>query len=423
MYELAFPPNIPEGLEALEAFKRNFIAGAELMNVRPDVTRRLLLPERVIVRHLTIKMDNGDWGTFAAFRVGVAGFGRPYKGGLRFYPGVSAELFAALAGEMAAKLALAGLAYGGGKGGISVDPRTLSPGELDRLVRAYARAFAEDIGPGKDVPAPDVNTNAETMAVLVDELSTLWGDEAAARATVTGKPVGLGGSPARDAATGRGVFLAMKWALAARGIPLEGRCIGFLGAGNVATWAALFASQARARVVTMTNSKGAFHNPDGIEIASLLEHLSSGKRNRLETFDGVRPIQEAEALAFEYDVLVPAALGGQINVDNADLLRAGFVIEGANGGVTPDADLTLRRKGVEVVPDILANSGGVAESVLGEVERVPDPDESPEDGWGRLETTMERAYRAMVDLASEREVTLRKAAYGIAAARLAALAA
>jgi len=389
------------------------------------VADRLRLDEgmREVLRHckreftvnFPVQMDDGTIRVFTGYRVHHNEARGPVKGGIRYSLNVSLDEVRALSMWMTWKCAVAGLPYGGAKGGVVVDPRALSRRELERLTRRFAAEIGLLIGPDEDVPAPDMGTDAQIMAWIMDTYSMMHGHSTPA--VVTGKPVTIGGSSGRVEATGRGVLFVTREACTRRGVPLKGARVAVQGFGNVGSVAARLLSEAGARVVAVSDSKGAIYAEEGIgDMAALIAR----QRERGFVPDG-HPgvhITNEELLELPVDILIPAALEGQIHGDNAARIKAPMIIEAANGPTTPAADRILAAKGTYVVPDILANAGGVIVSYFEWVQDLQSFFWEEEEVNQRLERVIDRAFREVAALHTEQGGTMREAAYMLAIRRV-----
>ncbi len=375
-----------------------------------NIVKRFLQPDKIILFRASLKRDDGSIEGYTCYRVQHSDILGPYKGGIRFHPRVDLDEVKALAAWMSLKTALVGIPYGGAKGGISVDPRELSASELERLVRKYAHRLVDDIGPLIDIPAPDVGTGAGEMAWLYDEYRKHRSD---ALAVVTGKPLELGGSLGRAEATGNGVVFAMVEAL--RDLGLERPRVAIQGFGKVGGWAAVGCRERELPVVAASDVTGAVQNPDGLDIAALLEHVREA--GGVAGFPGGEPL--ADLLTCDAEVLLPCALEGVITRENAADIRARLIVEGANGPTTLEADAILEERGVTVVPDILANAGGVVVSYYEWVQNREGFYWEEEEVNRKLLERITGAYATVRDFAAGRSMTLRQAAYCIALDRIA----
>jgi glutamate dehydrogenase (NAD(P)+) len=354
-------------------------------------------------------MDDGGLRVFVGYRVQHNQARGPMKGGIRYHPHVDLEEVRGLAALMTWKTAVVDLPYGGAKGGVTCDPKTLSTAELERLTRGFTAMIDRMIGPFEDIPAPDVNTNAQVMAWLMDEYSRRHGHTPA---VVTGKPVELDGLPGRDAATGRGCVSVIKAAVKDLGVPWPNATAVIQGFGNVGSWAAKLLAAEGAKVIAVSDSRSGYLDRNGLDIERLAQH-----RKRVGSFEGltgVERISNEELLALPCDLLIPAAIEGVIHAGNADRLRARVIVEAANGPTTVDADELLARRGVPVLPDILVNAGGVTASYFEWVQNLQRVSWEEERVNQELEKVMTRSYRKVWAAAQARRVSLRTAAYCVA---------
>ena len=375
----------------------------------------LKIPARETQVKLTIDRDTGEIATFSGFRVQHDNARGPFKGGIRFHHEVNLDEVRSLASLMTWKTAVMNIPFGGAKGAVNCTPSALSVRERERLVRALVRGIHEIIGPDRDVPAPDVGTGPQEMAWFVDEFEKIHGY---APGVVTGKPVELGGSLGRDAATGRGVVFAIReiFALMNAG-EISGKTFAVQGFGNVGRWAALLIAELGGKVVAVSGSAGGVYNPAGLNIAEGLRHYDSQK-NKFAAFGG-EAISNADLLALECDVLIPAALGGVVHAGNAAAVRARYIAEAANHPVTPEADEILRGRGVTLIPDILCNAGGVTVSYFEWVQNAQRYMWSEKQVNQALEQKMIEACRDVYQLSQAEKTDLRTAAFLIAARRVA----
>jgi glutamate dehydrogenase (NAD(P)+) len=371
-------------------------------------------PKRALIVDVPIEMDDGRVAHFEGYRVQHNVSRGPGKGGVRFHQDVTLSEVMALSAWMSVKNAAVNLPYGGAKGGIRVDPHTLSKSELERMTRRYTSEIGLIIGPSKDIPAPDVNTNAQVMAWMMDTYSMNSG--ATATGVVTGKPISLGGSLGRVDATGRGVFVVGCEAARDRNIPVAGARVAVQGFGNVGGTAARLFHDTGAKIVAVQDHTGAIQNPKGLDVPALLAHVAA--QGGVGGFAGAQPIDPADFWAVETEFLIPAALENQINESNAAKIRTKIVVEGANGPTTPAADDILHDKGVYVVPDVLANAGGVTVSYFEWVQDFSSFFWSEDEINQRLERLMREAYAAIAHTASEHKVSLRTAAFIVACSRI-----
>lgn len=371
-------------------------------------------PERSLIVDVPVRLDDGSIAHFEGYRVQHSLNRGPGKGGVRYHQDVTLSEVMALSAWMSVKTAVVGLPYGGAKGGIRVDPRKYSQGEMERITRRYTNEISSIIGVNKDIPGPDVNTNAQTMAWMMDTYSMHAG--ATQPGIVTGKPIALGGSLGRVEATGRGVFIVGVAAAKDAGIDLTGARISIQGFGNVGGTAARLFNEVGAIVVAVQDHTGTIYDPKGLNVEALLTHVkqTGGVGGAANT----TAIAADEFWAIETDILIPAALEGQITKNNAETIRARIIVEGANGPTTPEADDILNRNGVVIVPDVLANAGGVTVSYFEWVQNASSFYWSEEEINQRLETIMSNAYNSVSATASEHGVSLRTAAFITACTRI-----
>ena len=414
------------GQKILDTAQSLIVKTAKNLGLRENQIKRLLEPEMVHEFSLPVKMDNGQTEIFKAFRVQHNSALGPYKGGIRFHPGVTREEMQALAILMSIKCAVVGIPYGGGKGGVAVDPKKLSPAELERLSRAYAAAVAPFIGPQKDIPAPDVNTNAQIMAWMLDEYEKIIGHKSPA--TFTGKPLSRGGSLGRNEATGRGGVIILQALLAKLKIEnlklkiAVSPTVAVQGFGNVGYYFAKLAREEGASLVAVSDSKGGIVKKVKSRLTQLepldIPLVMECKRKK-GFLAGGRTISNSELLEMPVDILVPAALENVITSGNMQKIKAKVIIEMANGPVTEEADRYLQKKGVIIVPDVLANAGGVATSYLEWVQSRQGFWWTEDEVNVKLASLMTRAFEAIYSLAKEKNIPLKQAAYDLAISRIA----
>jgi glutamate dehydrogenase (NAD(P)+) len=404
-------------MNALEATNHYLAQASRLMDLGCRVDRLLLSPEAEHQVSLPIELDNGDLAVFTGYRVQHSSARGPMKGGLRFHPSVDAEDVRALASLMTWKTAVANVPFGGAKGGVACDPGLLSPGELERLTRKLTQRIGDHIGPQRDIPAPDVNTNAQVMAWIMDEYSRRHGY---CPAVVTGKPLDLQGSEGREAATGRGVVCITERLLADAGHSLEGADIAVQGFGNVGAHVVRLAHERGARIVAVSDASGGVGRAEGLDVDCLLADFAATRRPLKEySGEGVTPLSQEEILTTAADVLVPAALGEVLTADIAADVRARFIVEAANAPTLPAADEVLARRDVVVVPDILANAGGVIASYFEWTQNIQCFHWSEDEVNCRLDGLMAGAYDTVRSLAERKHISLRTAAYIVALGRVA----
>ena len=371
-------------------------------------------PKRALIVDVPIELDNGTIAHFEGYRVQHNVSRGPGKGGVRFHQDVTLSEVMALAAWMSVKNAAVNVPYGGAKGGIRVDPRNLTKGELERLTRRYTSEIGIIIGPNKDIPAPDVNTNEKVMAWMMDTYSMNTG--ATATGVVTGKPVDMGGSLGRREATGRGVFTVGSEAARQIGLPIEGARVAVQGFGNVGGIAGKLFAEAGALVVAVQDHSGGVANDKGLNVPKLLEHVA--KTGGVAGFRGAESITSTEFWSCKCDIMIPAALEGQINKQNASKIKAKMVIEGANGPTTPEADDILQDKGVLVVPDVIANAGGVTVSYFEWVQDFSSFFWSEDEINQRPIKIMKDAFDGVWNTAQQHKVSLRTATFIVACTRI-----
>lgn len=404
-----------ENLNPFDIASKQFDRAADLLELDPNLRKVLKNPKRQLIVSIPVKMDDGRMEVFQGFRVQHNIARGPAKGGIRFHPNVSLDEVKALAAWMTWKCATVNIPYGGGKGGVVVDPHLLSEGELERMTRRYAVEIAPIIGPDRDIPAPDVYTNSQTMAWFMDTISMIHGHTELG--VVTGKPVELGGSKGRNEATARGCLYVVREACKVRGLKLEGARVAVQGFGNAGSIAARLLHEDGARVIAASDSHSGIYNTRGLDPAAVIEHKQ--KAGTLQGFSNAESISNAELLELDCDILIPAALENQITRDNATRVKASIIAEAANGPTTPDADDILFENGKCVIPDILANAGGVSVSYFEWVQDMYGffwPEAKVNDV---LQQTMVNAFHDVRTLAEKHKAYLRTAAYMLAVGRVA----
>lgn len=405
-------------INAYEMFQTQVDLVGKRLRLPTDLVNLLKVPERVLEVSIPVRMDNGRIKVFQGYRVQHSSARGPCKGGVRYHPQVTLDEVKALAGWMTWKCAVADIPFGGGKGGIVCDPTHLSLGELERLTRRYTMMIFPLIGPHYDIPAPDVNTGAREMNWIMDTASVLRGEPT--YAAVTGKDVAVGGARGRREATGRGVAIVTQEALERLGHRVQGATVAVQGFGNVGSVAALLLHRAGARVIGVSDVSGAFYCEQGLNIPEMVEYVNRSPHRLLAGYaaPGVQEISGEELLTLDVDVLIPAALEGQITERNADQVRARVIVEGANGPTTPEADVILEERGITVVPDILANAGGVVVSYFEWVQNLQCFYWDEEETNARLTRVMRRAVQEVWEYARQRKVSLRTAALMIGIERV-----
>ncbi len=384
-----------------------------LLDLPARVETALRTPRRELRVELILHRDDGATESFQGFRVQHDNARGPYKGGLRYHPAVDADHVRALASLMTWKTAVVDIPFGGAKGGIACDPAALSPRERERLTRSLVEAIRPLLGPDRDIPAPDLGTGAREMGWILDQYMTGHGF---APGVVTGKPVELFGSPGRDAATGRGVVTVIAAWLDSQGRRIEGARFAIQGFGNVGSWTARLLAERGGRVVAVSDGAGGTFAGDGLDVEALAAAKAGGAK--VPDAGAGEPIANAELLALDCDVLIPAAIGDVLTGETARAVRAGVVAEAANGPTTPEGDAALRARGVAVIPDVLCNAGGVTVSYFEWVQNIQRYPWDEETVNRRLVERMEAAYRAVTRYAADRATDLRTAALLLAVERV-----
>jgi glutamate dehydrogenase (NAD(P)+) len=402
-------------MTAFQAVNLQFDRAADLIGLSEDIRIALKTPYREVMVELPLRCSDGTLRTFSGYRVQHDASRGPMKGGLRYHPEVDLDEVRALAALMTWKTAVVDLPYGGAKGGINCDPNELSQLDVERLTRRFIGRIERFIGPHEDIPAPDVNTNSQVMAWIVDEYSKFQGYSPA---VVTGKPVELGGSLGRESATGRGVLFAAQLAAPRAGFDLEGATVAVQGFGNVGSWAAKFFADVGCRIVAVSDVRGAIHNAVGLDLAAVRKQLNA--TGSVVGTEGSESITNEALLELDVDVLVPAALGGVVHARNAGRVRARMIVEGANHPLTPEADDIFRDSSTLVVPDIYANAGGVTVSYFEWVQNLQQFRWTAERVDDELQKVMNTAWNAITEIADEHSTDLRTAAFVLAIRKVAA---
>jgi glutamate dehydrogenase (NAD(P)+) len=397
----------------LDAAQQYFSKAADALDLSDKVRQILSTPKRTVKVEIVIEGEQGGLMSFLGYRVQHNNARGPYKGGLRFHPHMDEDHASALASLMTWKTAVVDVPFGGAKGGINCDPAMLTPGELQDVCRAFVELNKEIIGPMLDIPAPDVNTNAQTMAWIMDAYSSYAGFSPG---VVTGKPLHLFGSPGRDEATGRGVMYCLEEALKDQGKSLSGTTVALQGFGNVGSHAARLIEERGGKIVAVGDHLGGVSRAEGLDVAKLIEWV--GEHRTVKGFPEADAFDSPDVITWNADVLIPAALEDAITRDNANDVQAKIVVEGANGPTTPEADDILRDRGVVVVPDILANAGGVTVSYFEWAQNIQHFRWELDRVTNELEKVMRRAYAAVRDEAGSRGLDLRTAAFTLAIQRV-----
>ncbi len=395
----------------LEAFDE----AARLLSLDPGIWKILTNPKRQIAVSCPVQMDNGEIEVFTGYRVQYNITLGPAKGGIRYHPDVTLDEVTALAAWMTWKCAVAHVPFGGGKGGIICDPTRMSRRELEALTRRYVAEIIDAIGPDKDVPAPDVNTNDQIMAWVMDTYSMHVGYTATA--VVTGKPIEMGGSLGRREATGRGVMIVTREAAKHLGLDINGATVAVQGFGNVGSVSADLLQKIGAKIVAVTDWKGGVYNDKGLDITKMLDYAKQHKS--IDGFPGGEALDNAKLFTLPVDVLIPAALENQITMENAPSIKAKIIAEGANGPTTPDAHKSLHERGVFVIPDILANAGGVTTSYFEWVQDRHGYFWEEDEVNKRLEAKMCEAFEDVLQTSQRYKTDMRTAAYVVAINRVA----
>lgn len=388
---------------------------AEKLKLDPSIVEKIKHPRKIVIVSVPIRMDDDRIKVFTGYRVQFDMVRGPYKGGIRYHPDVNLDEVKALAAWMTWKCAVMDIPYGGAKGGITCNPKEMSRGELERLTRRYTAMLLDEIGPYKDVPAPDVYTDAQTMAWIMDTYSQFKGY--LVPEVVTGKPVELGGSEGREEATGRSVTICTREAAKYLGMELKGARVAVQGFGKVGKAAAKILGGMGAKIIAVSDSKGGIYNAKGLDMQAVIEHKE--KTGQLAGFKGCEEITNEELLELECEILVPAALENQITEANAARIKARIVVEGANGPSTPEARQTLHERGIFVVPDILANAGGVTVSYFEWTQNLHREHWTEEEVNRKLEEKMVKAFNDVLEIAKKHNVSMADAAYMLAISRIA----
>jgi len=409
------PKRTHEESNAYAIAVRQLEAAAHYLNLDRSMLEVLKHPRRELIVNFPVKMDDGSVRVFTGFRVHHNPARGPAKGGIRYHPEVTLDETRALAMWMTWKCAVVNIPYSGAKGGVVCDPKRLSVHELENLTRRYVTEISIMIGPESDIPAPDVGTNPQVMAWIMDTYSMHKGYTVPA--VVTGKPVAIGGSEGRLEATGRGVCVVAHEAAKQLGFTLEGAHVAIQGFGNVGSATAKLMHQAGAKVVAISDVRGGIYNPNGLDIPNLLH--CAGRDGCIHAYRDAEPITNEQLLELDCDILVPAALHGVITARNAPNIRARIIVEAANGPITPDADEILDEMGVLVVPDILANAGGVIVSYFEWVQDLQAFFWEEEEVNAKLEKAMRKSFAHVVQTAEQNKVNLRMGAYIIGVKRVA----
>lgn len=403
----------------MENVMEQFNNAADRIELNPNIRKILKITNNEIVVHFPVRMDNGEVEVFTGYRVQHNNALGPYKGGLRYHPTVDIDAARALAMWMTWKTSLAGLPYGGGKGGIQLDPILYSQAELERITRRFTFALADNIGPEHDIPAPDVNTNAQTMAWMVDTYMSTRppAERTANQHVVTGKPTGSGGLEGRDRATGYGVFLNIKFWAERNNETLHGKTFIVQGYGNVGYWASYFLEEAGAKMVAVQDAFGTLENKNGIAVDDLLNYTKANKGS-IVGFPDAESMENGHFYETACDICIPAALGNQITAENAPFIKAQLIAEGANGPTNTEAEVILLANGATIIPDILCNAGGVIASYFEWLQNRNGEVWTLEDVIVKLDKKMKTSFDKVYDYAGSEKVDMRTAAFCIAIKRI-----
>lgn len=404
-----------EELNPFEIAQKQFDAAAELLNLDPGLRKVLRNTKRELTVHFPVVMDDGRLEVFTGHRVHHNTARGPTKGGIRYHPDVTLDEVKALAMWMTWKCAVVNIPYGGAKGGVVCDPKKMSQQEIINLTRRYTTEITMMIGPDKDIPAPDVNTNPQTMAWIMDTYSMHAGYSVPA--VVTGKPLNVGGSEGRFEATGRGVMLTIHEALKRLEIPIGGATVAVQGFGNVGAIGAYLLQDEGCKIIAASDSQGGIYNPRGFDVRDVLRHKQES--GSVVGYPDTEAISNEELLELECDVLVPSALENQITAENAPRIKAKVIAEGANGPTTPEADVILHERGAFMIPDILCNAGGVTVSYFEWVQDLQSFFWHEKQINQELERIMVQSFGDVYKIAQERDINMRQAAYVLAVDRVA----
>jgi glutamate dehydrogenase (NAD(P)+) len=400
-------------MQAFEATSHYFDQAAKLLGLSENIRTLLVTPDREVRVEVVIELDSGQIGNFIGYRVQHDNARGPFKGGLRYHPHVDQDEARSLASLMTWKTALVDLPFGGAKGGVNCDPTKLSRGEIERLTRRFTERIHDMIGPVKDIPAPDMGTDAQVMAWIMNEYGKFAGFTPAC---VTGKPVELHGSPGREAATGYGVAIIAREMLGRLGKTVGGTTFAIQGYGNVGSYTARFLAQQGARIIGISDAYGALINRDGLDVAELDRHVAVARK--VVGFKGGEAATNEQLLTMPVDVLIPAALGGVFDKTVAAAVQAGLIVEAANGPTWPEADDVFNERGIPVVPDILANAGGVIVSYFEWVQNLQNFRWPLEQVQREEEKRLVDAFHEMYDIAHRKKISMRTAAFYRAISRV-----
>jgi glutamate dehydrogenase (NAD(P)+) len=401
-------------INLFESVNRQFDEAADILGLAPDIREVLKTPYREVSVALPIQMEDGTVKVFHGYRVQHNGVRGPQKGGIRFHPEVELDEVRALASLMTWKTAVVNIPFGGAKGGINCDPATMTKRELETLTRRYVAKISMVLGPTRDIPAPDVNTNAQTMAWVMDEYGRKNGYQPAC---VTGKPLELGGSQGREAATGKGVAIITREACGVMNLPLKGARVILQGFGNVGSYTAKFLAEMGAKIVAVADHAGGVRKADGLDVTALIAYVKQNK-GTVNGFPEGEAFDKETIFAQDCDILIPAALGGVLNKDTAENVKAKLIVEGANAPTTPIADKIFAKKGITVIPDILANAGGVTVSYFEWVQNLQQFFWDEAEVFEKEEKILVQAFHDVHDKVKKHSCTFRSGAFVLALERV-----
>ena len=403
-----------ETTNPFEMVQQRIDAICERGNISEACRIRVRECQRELTVHFPVRMDNGEIKVFTGYRVQHSDIRGPAKGGIRFHPDVTLDETKALATWMSLKTSVVNIPYGGAKGSVTCNPKVMSQGELERLTRRYTTEISLVIGPERDIPAPDVGTNPQVMAWIMDTYSMHKGYSILG--VVTGKPISLGGSKGRSEATGRGCMITAKLSAKHLGISFKGATVAVQGFGNVGSVSAILLAKEGCKIVAVSDTKGGIYNPKGLDVEAVLRHKK--ETSSVVGFKDTETITHAELLGLQCDILLPAALEDEIHASNAASVKARMIVEGANGPTTPEADKILNDNGKFIIPDILANAGGVVVSYFEWVQGLQSFFWSEDEVNRQLQAVMDNAFHKVLEMSQQEKVDMRNAAYMLAIRRI-----